>query len=103
MLYAQKGNKVNRILEHETEKYLANGFMILDENGAILDAPVPTDLPTLQSFYKENVEIVKSLKADIKALTDENKSLKDALESAKTTKSRKSKADDKVDEQSEQQ
>lgn len=103
MLYAKKGNKVNSISEQDADKYLANGFIILDESGKTIKAPVPTDLPTLQMYYKQSAEIIDKLKSEIKALTDENAKLKSDLESAKTSKSRKPKSDKVDDEASDMQ
>lgn len=72
----RRGNVVLSVPVIDKDNYLAKGFDVLDEKGAVVQECIPNDVPTLQ--------------AKVSALMEENKRLKEEL--AKKTTPAKTKA-----------
>lgn len=68
MIYAQKGNKLRQIAEADIDTYVAQGFKIVDERGAVLKETVPMDIPTLRNAYAHHVAEINALKAKVAEL-----------------------------------
>ena len=105
MVFAEKGNRVRRIDESEIQRYAEQGYEITDGKGTVLRETVPTDVPNLKLAYIEHTKEIAELKAQIAALTAENKALKTenaaptgAAKDTSSVPKKKSKATDKVDE-----
>lgn len=74
MIYAQKGNRIHRIEEHQIQQHVDNGYDIIDETGRVLRTSVPTDPIMLKTAFVEKEK-------QIAALLEENKSLKETVKS----------------------
>ena len=68
MIYAQKGNQVSRIEEHQIATLLEQGFNIIDEKGSVLYEAVPTDLAKLKQAFIENRKRIAELEAELATL-----------------------------------
>ena len=69
MIYAERGNRVKQISETDIQKYVEQGYKIVDDRGTLVMDTIPMDTATLKKAYKEHVEEIKSLKAQIDLLT----------------------------------
>lgn len=83
MMYAKRSNRVVQIAESEVNRYVEQGYTIVDEKGTVIKETVPTDLATLKLAYNKHIE-------EIKALKEENDTLKKEIESLKSKPSTKS-------------
>lgn len=76
MIYAQKGNKLRQIAEADIDTYVAQGFKIVDEKGAVLKETVPMDIPTLRNAYATHTAEIKALRAKVAELTAQLNTIK---------------------------
>ena len=94
MIYAQKGNRVIRIEEHQVKQFVDNGYNIIDQEGRVLRESVPTDPIMLKTAYVEKEKRISELLDENKSLRETVKSLTEKLnakKSAPTTKTAKAK------------
>lgn len=73
MIYAQKGNQICRIEEHQIATLVEQGYNIVDESGAVLQQAVPTDIALLKKCYIEHVQKIKELEKEIESLKSSSK------------------------------
>ena len=71
MIYAERGNRVKQISESDIQKYLEQGYKITDERGAVMLESAPTDVQSLRNAYRQHVDEIKALKAQIEYLSSE--------------------------------
>lgn len=69
--FVKRANVVLEVSESQLDYYMSQGYDVIDEQGNIIKASVPTDLGTLQKAYIENAETVAELKAEIEQLKAE--------------------------------
>jgi len=79
MAFVQRANVVLEIKDDQVERFLDQGYDVIDEAGNILQKSVPQDIGTLRKAYVEHIEEIKQLKGQIKK-----------LQSSKSPSSRKS-------------
>ena len=77
----RRGNVVLRVSAEQKAEYLAKGFDVI-EDGKVVEASVPNDVNILKRAYKEHLEKIESLEAEIK-------SLKKGTSKPKTTRTKK--------------
>ena len=87
MYTIRRANVVLDVTENEVEKYLADGFDIIDDNGKVLKASVPNDVNALKKAYVEHENEIKSLKEEIERLKAQTKAVNE--KPTKNTKSKK--------------
>lgn len=68
LVEVRRGNVFLKITKSEIERYIAKGFDLVDANGNVLKASVPTNIGTLQKAYTDHLEEIKKLKAEIESL-----------------------------------
>lgn len=68
MLYAQKANVVTKITEEQVDKFVADGYRIIDEAGSLVKETAPTSIPALQQAYLDSVAEINVLKDEISKL-----------------------------------
>ena len=90
MVYATRGNRVIQIEEYNIPKYVEQGYNIINNNGAVLQGAVPTDVQVLKKSYSQHIKEIEGLKAEIA-------SLKAELENAKKAVASKPKSEPKVE------
>lgn len=111
MLYAKKSNRVQHIQESDIQRYLNQGYDIVDAKGNVIIETMPDNVAGLQTAFKRHIEEISKLKNTISGfeaqmvivtdentrLMEENAELKAALEQAeraratKTSKAKKAK------------
>ena len=73
MIYAQKGNRIHKIEEHQIPSLVEQGYDIVDEKGRVLSESVPTDPVVLRTAFIENKKRIEELENEIKALKAQKK------------------------------
>lgn len=89
LVQVERGNVVLQVPEFDVQRFIDQGYNLIDGHGNIIQASVPRDLGTLQKLYMEHTEKIKTLEKTILELNDQ-------IEMLKTTKkptSRKKKED----------
>lgn len=76
MIYAEQGNRVKQISEADIQRYVEQGYRIIDEKGTVLQETVPTNSAELRLAYINHKKEIESLKEQIATLTAENSELK---------------------------
>ena len=76
MVRVERGNVVLHIEDDLVDHYLLLGYNVIDEEGRIIKASLPTNLGTLQAAFVENKIKIQDLETEIKKLKAENASLK---------------------------
>ena len=76
MVRVERGNVQLDIKEDVVDHYLALGYNVIDEQGRIVKAAIPTQLGALQVAYVESEAKIADLKAEIEKLKAENAKLK---------------------------
>lgn len=76
MTRIERGNVVLDVKDDAVDHYLALGYNVVDEQGRIVKAAVPTQLGALQVAYVEKEAKIAELEAEIEKLKAENKKLK---------------------------
>ena len=64
MIYAERGNRVITIKEESIQKYVEQGYTIMDETGKVIQNTIPVDTPNLKKAYVEHLREIESLKAE---------------------------------------
>ena len=82
-VWVRRGNKMLQITDDAVQRYLTEGYDVVDERGAVIQKAVPRDATTLTLEYHrltaENdklKEAINVLNTKIAELTAENNSLK---------------------------
>ena len=68
-IMVQRANVILEISEQEQDKYLAQGYDILDDSGNVVKKSIPTDIGRLRVAYHEALEEIEKLKAEVEKLT----------------------------------
>lgn len=89
LLRVERGNVVLRVPDYDVQRFIDQGYNLVDEKGNIIQASVPRDLGTLQKLYTEHVEEIKRLKAELEELKS-SKAEDEVVEKPKRTRTKKS-------------
>lgn len=68
IVQVERGNTVLRISKDDVQRYLDQGYNLIDSNGNVLKASVPRDLGTLQKAYVDHTNKIKELEEEIAKL-----------------------------------
>lgn len=60
-LLVQRANVFLQISADEKDKYLANGYSIIDEDGNVIERAIPNDVPSLKRLVVELQQRIKEL------------------------------------------
>ena len=85
--FVKRANVVLEVSESQLDYYMSQGYDVIDEQGNVIKASVPTDLGTLQKAFVENAETIAEQRVEIEQLKTEIEQLKTEL--AKKSASRK--------------
>ena len=66
--YVRRGNVLLEVNENTLEKYLADGFDLVDTSGKVLKHGAPNDPTALKKRYEEQTKEIENLKAQVEAL-----------------------------------
>ena len=91
MVYATRGNRMIQINENSIQKYVEQGYNIVDNRGGVLQNAVPTDVNVLKQSYSQHMDEIARLKAKVAECENKIASLeaelaKKASKSAKAEK-----------------
>lgn len=93
LLRVERGNVVLRVPDYDVQRFIDQGYNLVDEDGNIIQASVPRDLGTLQKMYTEHIEEIKRLKAEVEKLQSklvEKETENEVVEKPKRTRAKKS-------------
>lgn len=72
----RRGNAILRVPEEQKSYYMGLGYNVIGEDGKVLEETIPTDIGSLQRFYKDAKQQIAGLEAEIESLKNEIKSLR---------------------------
>ena len=64
----QRANVVLQISEALVDRYIDQGYDVIDANGNVIKASIPRDLGTLQKAYVDHLQEIDALKKEIEQL-----------------------------------
>lgn len=70
-IIVQRANVILRVTENEKDRFLAQGFCVVDENGAVLEEGQPTDFASYRVAWANQRKQIEELKAEIEQLKAE--------------------------------
>ena len=82
-ILVQRANVLLRVTPEEKDKYVAQGYNVIDESGKVIEKSVPTDVRALQRAFVEHEAEITELKAELVALRLALKTKDDNQESVK--------------------
>lgn len=82
MVNVRRANVLLTIPEDDLNKYMSQGYSLVDERGNIIKESIPNDLVQLQKAYTEHTEIIKQKDSEIADLRAQLKELAEAKASA---------------------
>ena len=68
LVQVERGNVVLQVPEYDVQRFLDQGYNLIDDSGNIIQASVPRDLGTLQKLYVEQSQEIERLKEEIQKL-----------------------------------
>ena len=78
MAFVQRANVILEVKEEQVQRYVDNGYDVLDDSGNVVKKSIPRDVRTLQMAYVEQKQQIERMQAEIDALQAEVKKLKSA-------------------------
>lgn len=64
----QRANTILQVPEEWVDRYIDQGYDVLDDNGKVIQKSIPKDLGTLQKAYVEHTAKIKELEKEIEQL-----------------------------------
>lgn len=89
MAKVQKANILLTVPDDTVNSYLAKGYNLIDDGGAVIKSAIPTDIGVLQRAFTENQSTISNLKKEI---ADLKKKLAGKDTTEKQTKTKKTKS-----------
>lgn len=68
LVTVQRANVVLQISEALVDRYVDQGYNVIDANGNVIKASIPRDLGTLQRAYVDQLQEIDALKKEIEQL-----------------------------------
>ena len=99
-VYAQSGNRVKKIDEDEIQRYVEQGYKVIDAKGTVLNDAVPNDIQELKLAYRQHVDEIKSLKSEVERLKKQLVNLEDKDAPKKEVVSKSKAVEEEVEVQS---
>lgn len=92
----RRGNVILQVPKEQADEYVAKGFDIISDNGAVVKASVPSDVNILKKAYVEHLARIKELEEKL-ANKSKTTTKTVAEDKPKTTRKRttKTKSEDK--------
>ena len=84
LVQIERGNVVLRVPEENVQRYIDQGYSLVDANGNVIKQSIPNDVGTLQRAFVEHTKQIEKLQAEIKSLK------KDATEKKKPVRKKAS-------------
>lgn len=64
----QRANAILQVPEEWVDRYLDQGYDIIDAHGNVIKASMPKDLGTLQKAYVDHIKEIEELKQQVEEL-----------------------------------
>lgn len=64
----QRANTILQVPEEWVDRYIDQGYDVLDSDGKVIQKSIPKDLGTLQKAYVEHTAKIKELEKEIEQL-----------------------------------
>lgn len=64
----KRANAILRVPEEQADRYLADGYDVIDDDGNILKESIPNDINGLRIAYDRHVKEIAELKAELAKL-----------------------------------
>jgi len=65
----QRANVILRVPEEWADRYIEQGYNVIDSYGNVIQESIPKDLGTLQKAYIEHTQKIKELEEVVQQLT----------------------------------
>lgn len=65
LVEVERGNVILKIPEQEIDRYLDQGYNLIDENGNVIKTSLPRDVGSLQLAYIQHEKEIAELKAEL--------------------------------------
>ena len=78
LIKVRRDNVILRIEPEQKAYYMGLGYNVVDNAGKVVEETIPTDIASLQRFYKDAKSQIDTLKSRIEELEEENARLKKA-------------------------
>lgn len=72
----QRANVILDVPEEWVDRYLDEGYDVIDDKGNVIKKSIPRDLGTLQKAYMDHVRKIEELESEIKELKTKAEQLK---------------------------
>ena len=73
LIKIRRDNVILRVPVEQKAYYMGLGYNVIGANGEVLEETVPTDIASLQRFYKDAKKKIAELEAEIKELKSAKK------------------------------
>lgn len=73
LILVRRDNVVLDVPAEQKSYYMGLGYNVINEKGATVEETTPTDVATLQRFYKDAKKKIAELEAEIKALKSQKR------------------------------
>lgn len=84
LITIRRDNVVLDVPADQKSYYMGLGYNVINESGAVIEETVPTDIATLQRYYKDASKKITELEAEIKALKSQKKEKSEKTEAVVT-------------------
>jgi hypothetical protein len=65
LVQVERGNVILRVPEYDVQRYIDQGYDLLDDSGKVIRASVPKDLGTLQLAYIQHEKKIAELEKEL--------------------------------------
>ena len=73
VIKVRRDNVILRVPADEKSYYMGLGYNVVDERGAVIEETTPTDVASLQRFYKDANKKIAELEAEVKRLKSQKR------------------------------
>ena len=85
IVYVKRSNVVLKVAREDADRYIAKGYDLIDAEGKVLKASVPTDVGALQKALSDKDKEIQKLKTEIASLKSELSAPKQSTTTKKTS------------------
>lgn len=72
----ERGNVILRVPKENVQRYIDQGYSLLDDNGNVIQEGIPRDIATLRKAYVDHTKKIEKLQEEIKSLKESLKEKK---------------------------
>lgn len=68
LIPVERGNVVLKVPEYDVQRYIDQGYSLLDENGVVIKQSIPREVGALQKAFVDHIREIESLKKQVDEL-----------------------------------